>query len=90
VRSSGVTVYYRQLDAGLDDRGGASTLWIGTDGLRLPDELKWVVYASVNLIHRLTPTLIVGAEVLWGEATRVDGSSATNARLQLSARYLIF
>jgi hypothetical protein len=28
--------------------------------------------------------------VLWGQATRVDGISATNARLQLSVRYLVF
>jgi hypothetical protein len=69
---------------------GASTLWVSTDGLRQPDELKRVVYASANLIHRLTPTLIVGGELLWGEATRVDGSSATNTRVQLSVRYLIF
>ncbi|MGH8680790.1 MAG: porin [Burkholderiales bacterium] len=91
VRSSGVTLYYRHnWTPDWMTVGGASTLWIGTDGLRLPGELKQVVYASVNLVHRLTPTLIVGAEVLWGEATRVDGSSATNARLQLSVRYLVF
>ena len=70
---------------------GASTLWISDDGqLRRPDELRRVVYASANLVHRLTPTLIVGGEVLWGEATRVDGTSATNTRVQLSVRYLIF
>jgi hypothetical protein len=49
-----------------------------------------VVYASVNLVHRLTPTLLVGGEVLWGQATQVGGSSATNARVQLSLRYLVF
>ena len=43
----------------------------------------------VNLLHRLTPTLAVGAEVLWGEASRVDGATATNLRLQVSVRYLI-
>ena len=69
---------------------GASTLWISTGGLRQPDELKRVIYASVNLVHRLTPTLIVGGEVLCGEATQVGGASATNLRLQLSLRYLIF
>ncbi len=70
---------------------GASTLWISDDGqLRRPDELRRVVYASANLIHRLTPTLIVGGEVPWGEATRVDGTSATNTRVQLSVRHLIF
>jgi hypothetical protein len=91
VRSSGVTLYYRHnWTPDWMSVAGASTLWIGTGGLRLPDELKQVVYASANLVHRLTPTLLVGAEVLWGEATRVNGSSATNARLQVSVRYLIF
>jgi hypothetical protein len=91
VRSSGVTLYYRHnWTPDWMTVAGASTLWIGTDGLRRADELKQVVYASVNLVHRLTPTLLVGAEVLWGEATRVDGNSATNARLQVSVRYLVF
>jgi hypothetical protein len=69
---------------------GASTLWVSNDGLRPPDALRRVVYASANLLHRLTPTLIVGGEVLWGEATQVGGTSATNARVQISVRYLIF
>ena len=34
--------------------------------------------------------LLAGVEVLWGEATRVDGASATNARLQFSVRCLFF
>ena len=54
-----------------------------------PDELRRVVYASANLIHRLLPTLLVGGEVLWGRATRIDGATATNTRLQLSVRYLV-
>ncbi len=91
VRSSGVTLYYQhKWTPDWMTVGGASTLWVSDDGLRLPDELKRVVYASLNLVHRLTPTLIVGGELLWGEATRVDGTSATNARVQLSVRYLIF
>ena len=48
-----------------------------------------MTYVSANLIHRLLPTLLVGAETLWGKATRVDGVTATNARLQLSVRYLV-
>jgi hypothetical protein len=91
VRSSGATLYYqRKWTPAWMTVGGASTLWVSDDGLRLPDELKRVVYASVNLVHRLTPTLIVGGELLWGEATRLDGSSATNTRVQLSVRYLVF
>ena len=92
LRSSGVTLYYQHKWAPeWMSVAGASTLWITDDGqLRRPDELRRVVYASANLLHRLTPTLIVGGEVLWGEATRVDGSSATNTRVQLSVRYLVF
>ena len=92
LRSSGATLYYQHKWApDWMTVAGASTLWIDDSGqLRGPEELRRVVYASANLVHRLTPTLIVGGEVLWGEATRVDGSSATNTRVQLSVRYLIF
>jgi hypothetical protein len=92
LRSSGITLYYQHKWApDWMTVAGASTLWTASDGvLRRPDELRRVVYASANLVHRLTPTLIVGGELLWGEAIRVDGVSATNARVQLTARYLIF
>jgi hypothetical protein len=91
VRTSGATLYYqRKWSENWMSVAGASSLWVGTDGLRSPESLRRVVYASANLVHRLTPTLIVGMEALWGEATRVDGASATNVRLQISVRYLIF
>lgn len=92
LRSSGATLYYQHKWApDWMSVAGASTLWISDSGqLRGPEELRRVVYASANLIHRLTPTLIFGGEVLWGEATQVGGASATNVRVQLSLRYLIF
>jgi hypothetical protein len=91
VRSSGVTLYYQHKWApDWMTVAGASTLWVSDDGLRRPDELRRVVYASANLLYRVTPTLIVGGELLWGEATRVDGTSASNTRVQLSVRYLVF
>jgi hypothetical protein len=92
LRSSGVTLYYQHKWApDWMTVAGASTLWMSDDGeLRRPEELRRIVYASANLLHRLTPTLIVGGEVLWGEATQVGGASATNTRVQLSLRYLIF
>ena len=91
VRSSGVTLYYQHKWApDWMTVAGASTLWVSDDDLRPPDALRRVVYASANLLHRLTPTLIVGGEVLWGEATQVGGASATNVRMQLSVRYLVF
>jgi hypothetical protein len=92
LRSSGVTLYYQHKWAPeWMTVAGASTLWTSDDDqIRRPDELRRVVYASANLLHRLTPTLIVGGEVLWGEARQVGGASATNLRVQLSVRYLIF
>ncbi len=90
VRSSGALLYYqRRWSADWMSVAGVSTQWASNGGARAPDELHRVVYASANLIHRLLPTLLVGAETLWGRATRVDGVTATNARLQLSLRYLV-
>ena len=90
VRSTGATLYYqRQWAPEWTTVAGASTLWAGNDGGRAADELRRVTYASANLIYRWTPTLHVGGEVLWGQATRVDGATATNTRLQLMLRYLV-
>jgi len=91
VRMTGATLYYqRQWAPGWQTVAGASTLRADTDGQRTADSLDRIVYASINLIHRFTPTLFAGAEALWGEARRVDAERATNARLQISVRYLIF
>jgi len=92
LRSTGVTLYYQhQWSPDWMSVAGASTLALtDEDARRRPEELRRVVYASANLLHRLKPQLIVGGELLLGEATRVDGATATNARLQLSARYLLF
>jgi hypothetical protein len=92
LRSTGATLYYQhKWSREWMTSAGASSLWIGDEGqFRGADELRRVVYASANLAHRLTPTLIVGGEVLWGEATRVGGTSATNMRVQLSVRYYVF
>ena len=91
VRQSGVTLYYqRKWAPAWMSVAGASTLRVGTGGMRAPEALRRVIYTSANLIHRLTPQLLVGAEVMWGQATHVDGADATNLRLQLSLRYLIF
>ena len=90
-RTTGATLYYqRKWSPDWMTVAGASTLRLSEDGLRTPEGLRRIKYASVNLIHRVTPTLLVGAEVLWGESTNAGGASATNSRLQLSLRYLIF
>jgi Porin subfamily len=91
VRTTGATLYYqRKWAPDWMTVAGASTLWLSDDGLRPPDALRRINYASVNLIHRVTPTLLIGAEGLWGKAISVDEGSATNRRLQVSVRYLIF
>jgi len=91
VRTSGATLYYQhKWSPDWMSVAGASTLRVGNEGLRPPEALRRAVYGSVNLIHRLTPRALVGGELLWGEATRVDGVSASNTRVQISVRYLIF
>jgi hypothetical protein len=90
VRSSGGTLYYQHhWTPDWMTVAGASTLWASDSGPREPDALRRVTYVSANIIHRLLPALLIGAETLWGRATRVDGVTATNARLQLSVRYLV-
>jgi len=91
VRSTGATLYYqRQWAPDWMSVAGASSLRVSDDGGRPAAALNRATYASVNLIHRLTPRALVGGELLWGEARRVDGLSASNIRVQLSLRYLIF
>jgi hypothetical protein len=89
-RGSGATLYYQRFwTPDWMTVAGASTQWASDAGARSPDALNRIVYASTNLIHRFTPTILAGVEGLWGRATRVDGVSATNARLQVSLRYLV-
>ena len=91
VRSSGATLYYeRNWAPDWKTVAGASVLKIGDEGLRPANSLRQATYASVNLMHRLNPRAIVGGELLWGEATRVSGESASNTRVQLSLRYFLF
>jgi len=90
-RTTGATLYYQhKWTPDWMTVAGASTLRLSEEGLRAPGALSRITYASVNLIHRVTPTLLVGAEGLWGEATSFGGAAASNRRLQLSLRYLIF
>jgi len=90
-RATGATLYYQHKWApDWMSVAGASTLRLSDDGIHLPGALRRTTYASANLIYRATPVLLVGAEGLWGEAANAGGASATNRRLQLSLRYLIF
>jgi hypothetical protein len=91
VRASGATLYYQHKWApDWMTVAGASTAWVGDEGIRPPTALRRATYASVNLIHRLTSRTLLGGELMWGESTQVGGASATNTRLQLSVRYLFF
>src|SRR5262245_21340493 len=69
---------------------GISELRAKGDDAQPADDLKRVQYASANLVHRLTPNLYLGGEPLRGMAERQNGAQASDSRIQLSARYLIF
>jgi hypothetical protein len=85
-RITGATLYYqRKWAPDWMTVAGASSLWMSDDGPRLPGALHRITYASVNLIHRVTPTLLIGAEGLWGEATNAGGASAKPAIADLGA-----
>lgn len=91
VRTSGLTLYYQRQWA--DDWMsvlGVSTLWVNTRGERPADASRRSIYASLNLLWRVTPMFIAGVEGLFGHLTRVGGDSAFNLRGQLSVRYMIF
>ncbi|MEZ0470999.1 DcaP family trimeric outer membrane transporter [Luteimonas sp. C3_2_a3] len=51
------------------------------------DAFKKGEYASVNLLHYPTDSLLVGAEFLWGRRTDNGGASGTDSRLQVSVKY---
>jgi hypothetical protein len=91
VRSTGATLYYqRQWAPDWMTVAGGSTLRVGDEGSRPGGALKSATYASANLVYRMSPRAFVGGELLWGEAKTVAGSAASNARLQVSFRYLLF
>ena len=69
---------------------GVSELRTDSEGLRPAGDLTRMRYSSVNLVHRLSENLLVGAELLYGQARRIDGAEASDTRLHLTARYLIF
>jgi len=91
LRLTGVYLYYeRKWAERWSTTAGLSELRTQSEGLRPADDLKRVQYASVNLVHRLATDLFLGAELLWGNAERQDGVQASDSRLQLTARYLIY
>ena len=92
LRMTGATLYYQHK---WSERwmtvAGASTLRIDDESaVRPQDSLNRLNYYSANLLWRASPVLVFGGEVIVGEAARVSGDTASNTRLQLSVRYLIF
>jgi hypothetical protein len=82
--------YERKWAARWSTTAGVSELRTNSEGRRPADDLKRVQYASANLVHRLATDLYLGAEVLWGTAQRQDGAQASDSRVQLTARYLVY
>ena len=88
---TGFYLYYeRQWAERWSSTAGVSELRTDSEGLRPAEDLTRVQYASVNLVHRLATDLFVGAELLRGSAERLDGAKASDTRVQLTARYLIY
>lgn len=91
LRLSGAFLYYeRKWAERWTSTAGVSALRAESDGLRPPSDLRRADYASMNLVHRLTADLFLGAEVLWGRARRQDGTEASDSRIQISVRYLLY
>ena len=82
--------YERQWTARWKSVAGVSELRTDSEGLRPAEDLTRLRYASASLVHRAGANLLLGAELLWGQATRIDGAQASDTRLQLTARYLLF
>lgn len=91
LKLSGAYLYYeRKWAARWTTTAGVSALRTDSEGLRPAGDLKRVAYVSANLVHRLRTDLFLGAELLWGEAQRIDGTQADDSRLQLTARYYLY
>jgi hypothetical protein len=90
-RLTGLYLYYEhEWAARWNSTFGWSELRADGQGSRPASDLKRVQYASANLVHRLGADLVLGAELLWGKAERLDGARTDDSRVQLTARYLIY
>jgi hypothetical protein len=69
---------------------GVSELRAKSEGLRPAADLRRVRYLSANLVNRLRTNLYLGAELLWGEAERMDDTRADDSRVQVTARYYLY
>ena len=91
LKLSGFYLYYeRKWAERWTTTAGVSELTAKGEGLRPAADLRRVRYVSANLVHRLRTDLFLGAELLWGEAERMDHAQADDTRLQVTARYYLY
>lgn len=91
LKLSGFYLYYeRKWAERWTTTAGVSELTAKSEGLRPGGDLRRVRYVSANLVHRLRTDLFLGAELLWGEAERIDRAQADDTRIQLTARYYLY
>jgi len=56
-------------------------------GGQLPDAFKAGRYFSANILHYPAKSVMVGAELLWGERENNNGNNGSDSRIQFSAKY---
>jgi len=88
--SGGYLYYERRWAPRWTTTAGISVLRTSSEGVRPAADLKEIRYVSANLVHRLRTDLFLGAEMLWGEARRVDHARADDTRIQITARYYLY
>jgi len=91
LKLSGYYLYYeRKWAERWTTTAGVSGLRAKSEGLRPAADLRRVRYLSANLVNRPRTDLYLGAELLWGEAERMDRTQADDTRLQVTARYYLY
>jgi hypothetical protein len=91
LKLSGYYLYYeRKWAERWTTTAGVSELRAKSEGLRPAADLRRVRYLSANLVNRLRTNLYLGAELLWGEAERMDYTQADDTRVQVTARYYLY
>jgi hypothetical protein len=91
LKLSGFYLYYeRKWAERWTTTAGVSELRAKSEGLRPAGDLRRVRYLSANLVNRLRTNLYLGAELLWGDAERIDYTRADDSRVQVTARYYLY
>ncbi len=66
---------------------GYSRTEVDNTSFQSADAFNTGQYASVNLLYKPDPNLLMGAELLWGQREDNDGAQGDDVRLQVSFRY---